>query len=95
VLQDVWRDYEHRGVAMVGINVQDKDDAARKFMEQFGFTFPNAMDVGGKVAVNYGVYGVPETFLIDKKGRIRERKVGAVDGEALRGHVERLLAEPS
>jgi cytochrome c biogenesis protein CcmG, thiol:disulfide interchange protein DsbE len=95
VLQEVWRDYERRGLAMVGINVQDKDDAARKFMEQFGFTFPNAMDVGGKVAVNYGVYGVPETFLIDKKGRIRERKVGAVDAEALRGHVERLLAEPS
>jgi len=38
---------------------------------------------------------VPETFLIDKKGRIRERKVGAVDAEALRGHVERLLAESS
>jgi cytochrome c biogenesis protein CcmG/thiol:disulfide interchange protein DsbE len=95
VLQEVWRDYERRGLAVVGINVQDKDDAARKFMEQFGFTFPNAMDVGGKVAVNYGVYGVPETFLIDKKGRIRERKVGAVDAEALRGHVERLLAESS
>jgi len=82
VLQEVWRDYERHGLAMVGINVQDKDDAARKFMEQFSFTFPNAMDVGGKVAVNYGVYGVPETFLIDKKGRIRERKVGSRDASS-------------
>jgi cytochrome c biogenesis protein CcmG, thiol:disulfide interchange protein DsbE len=95
VLQQVWRDYQGRGVTLVGINIQDKDDAARKFMEQFEFTFPNAMDVGGKVAVDYGVYGVPETFFIDRKGRIRERKVGAVTDEVVRGHVERLLAEPS
>jgi len=95
VLQQAWRDYEKRGVTMVGINIQDKDEAARKFMEQFGFTFPNAMDAGGKVSVDYGVYGVPETFFIDRKGRIRERKVGAVTDEVIRGHVERLLAEPS
>ena len=95
VLQQAWRDYEGRGLTLVGINIQDKDEEARKFMEQFGFTFPNAMDIGGKVAVDYGVYGVPETFFIDKKGRIRERKVGAVTDEAFRGHVERLLAEPA
>ena len=95
VLQQAWRDYEKRGVTMVGINIQDKDEAARKFMEQFGFTFPNAMDAGGKISVDYGVYGVPETFFIDRKGRIRERKVGAVTDEVIRGHVERLLAEPS
>ena len=95
VLQQAWRDYQGRGLTLVGINIQDKDEEARKFMEQFGFTFPNAMDIGGKVAVDYGVYGVPETFFIDKKGRIRERKVGAVTDEAFRGHVERLLAEPA
>jgi cytochrome c biogenesis protein CcmG/thiol:disulfide interchange protein DsbE len=95
VLQQAWRDDEKRGVTLVGINVQDKDEAARQFMEQFGFTFPNAMDVGGKVAVDYGVYGVPETFFIDRKGRIRERKVGAITDEVFRGHLERLLAEPA
>ena len=95
VLEQAWRDYKERGVTLVGINIQDKDEAARKFMSQFDFTFPNAMDPKGKVAVDYGVYGVPETFFIDKKGRIRERKVGAVNDETIRGHVERLLAEPS
>ncbi|HKZ07187.1 MAG TPA: TlpA disulfide reductase family protein [Methylomirabilota bacterium] len=95
VLEQAWRDYKDRGVTLVGINIQDKDEAARKFMGQFNFTFPNAMDTGGKVAVDYGVYGVPETFFIDRKGRIRERKVGAVTDETFRGHVERLLAEPS
>lgn len=95
VLEQAWRDYRDRGVTLVGINIQDKDEAARKFMDQFGFSFPNAMDLGGKVAVDYGVYGVPETFFIDRKGRIRERKVGAVTDETFRRQVERLLAEPS
>jgi cytochrome c biogenesis protein CcmG/thiol:disulfide interchange protein DsbE len=95
VLEQAWRDYKDRGVTLVGINIQDKDEAARKFMEQFGFSFPNAMDVGGKVAIDYGVYGVPETFFIDRRGRIRQRTVGAVSEEAFRGHVERLLAEPA
>jgi cytochrome c biogenesis protein CcmG, thiol:disulfide interchange protein DsbE len=95
VLEQAWRDYKDRGVAVVGINIQDKAEAARKFMEQFGFTFPNAMDPSGKISVDYGVYGVPETFFIDRSGRIRERKVGAVTDEVFRGHVERLLAERS
>jgi cytochrome c biogenesis protein CcmG/thiol:disulfide interchange protein DsbE len=95
VLEQAWREYRDRGVTLVGINIQDKDEAARKFMEQFDFTFPNAMDVSGRVAVEYGVYGVPETFFIDRQGRIRERKVGAVTDEIFRRHVERLLAEKS
>ena len=95
VLEKAWREYRDRGLTLVGINIQDKDEAARKFMSQFGFTFPNAADAGGRVAVEYGVYGVPETFFIDRAGRIRERKVGAVSDELVRTLVERLLAEKS
>jgi cytochrome c biogenesis protein CcmG/thiol:disulfide interchange protein DsbE len=47
------------------------------------------------VAVDYGVYGVPETFFIDRQGRIRLKHVGGVREEFLSGHIERLLAEPS
>ena len=95
MLEKSWREYRDRGVTLVGINIQDKDEAARKFMSQFEFTFPNAADTGGRVAVEYGVYGVPETFFIDRAGRIRERKVGAVSDAELRATVERLLAEKS
>ncbi len=95
VLEKAWREYRDRGVTLVGINIQDKDEAARKFMSQFEFTFHNAADAGGRVAVEYGVYGVPETFFIDRAGRIRERKVGAVTDELVRATVERLLAEKS
>jgi len=93
VLEKAWREYRDRGVTLVGINIQDKDEAARKFMSQFEFTFPNAADVGGRIAVEYGVYGVPETFFIDRAGRVRGKKVGAVTDELFRREVEPLLSE--
>ena len=64
-------------------------------MSQFEFTFPNAADTGGRVAVEYGVYGVPETFFIDRRGRIRKKHVGAVTDPVFTSTVEQLLADPS
>ena len=93
VLEKAWREYRDRGVTLVGINIQDKDEAARKFMSQFEFTFPNAADTGGRVAVEYGVYGVPETFFVSRDGRIRGKHVGAVTDEVFRAQVEKLLQE--
>jgi cytochrome c biogenesis protein CcmG/thiol:disulfide interchange protein DsbE len=56
-------------------------------------SFPNALDPTGKVSIDYGVYGVPETFFIDARGRIRAKHVGAVTDEIFRREVDRLLAE--
>jgi cytochrome c biogenesis protein CcmG/thiol:disulfide interchange protein DsbE len=91
-LERGWRAYRDRGVVVLGIDIQDKDDAARKFIGDFGLTFANSPDRGGKVSVDYGVYGVPETFFIDREGRIRVKHVGAVTDEAFRTAVETLLA---
>jgi cytochrome c biogenesis protein CcmG/thiol:disulfide interchange protein DsbE len=93
VLERNWRGYRDRGVAVIGIDIQDTDEAARKFIDTFSLTFPNARDVGGRVSVDYGVYGVPETFFIDRAGRIRAKHVGAVTDAVFREHVDRLLAE--
>jgi cytochrome c biogenesis protein CcmG/thiol:disulfide interchange protein DsbE len=95
VLERNWRAYRDRGVMVVGIDIQDTEEAARKFIAQFGLSFPNAPDPGGKVSVDYGVYGVPETFFIDRSGRIRKKHVGAVTEEVFRSEVERLLKEPA
>ncbi len=92
VLERGWRAYRERGVTVVGIDVQDTVKAARKFVADFDLTFPNGQDPGGKVSVDYGVYGVPETFFIDRRGRIRAKHVGAVTDAVFREHVERLLA---
>jgi cytochrome c biogenesis protein CcmG/thiol:disulfide interchange protein DsbE len=94
-LERGWQAYRDRGVTFVGIDIQDKPDAAAKFLQDFGLTFPNAPDPSGRVSVDYGVYGVPETFFVDRQGRIRGKHVGAVTDRTIREQVERLLAEPS
>ena len=91
VLERGWRAYQDRGVVVLGVDVQDKDDAGRKFIKDFSLSFPNAPDRGGKVSVDYGVYGVPETFFIDRDGRIRVKHVGAVTEDVFRDNVERLM----
>jgi cytochrome c biogenesis protein CcmG/thiol:disulfide interchange protein DsbE len=94
-LERGWQAYRERGVIFVGVDIQDKPEAAAKFIRDFGLTFPNAPDPRGAVSVDYGVYGVPETFFIDRQGRIRAKHVGAVTDQALREQLERLLAEAS
>jgi cytochrome c biogenesis protein CcmG/thiol:disulfide interchange protein DsbE len=93
VLEAGWRRYRDRGMIVLGIALQDKDPASREFIQRFGLTFPNAPDPSGKVAIDYGVYGVPETFVIDRRGMIRRKHVGAVTEAVFRDVVEPLLAE--
>jgi cytochrome c biogenesis protein CcmG/thiol:disulfide interchange protein DsbE len=94
VLERGWRAYRDRDVVVLGVDIQDKDEAGRKFIRDFSLTFPNAPDPDGKVSVDYGVYGVPETFFIDRQGRIRVKHVSAVTDQVFRSTVDMLLAEP-
>jgi cytochrome c biogenesis protein CcmG/thiol:disulfide interchange protein DsbE len=93
VLERGWRAYRDRDVVVLGVAIQDGDQASRKFIADFSLSFPNAADRDGKVSVEYGVYGVPETFFIDRGGRIRLKHNGAVTDELFRTQVERLLGE--
>ncbi len=95
VLERNWRGYRERGVVVLGVDIQDKREAAQKFVADFGLTFPVAQDLKGTVSVVYGVYGVPETFFLDRQGRIRVKHVGAVTDDVFRTTVDRLLAEAS
>jgi cytochrome c biogenesis protein CcmG, thiol:disulfide interchange protein DsbE len=94
-LERTWRAYKDKGVTVVGVDVQDKEEAAREFLARFDHSFPNAPDPKGRVSVDYGVYGVPETFFIDRKGRVRFKHVGALTDEIARRHLDVLLKEPA
>jgi cytochrome c biogenesis protein CcmG/thiol:disulfide interchange protein DsbE len=94
-LERTWRAYKDKGVTVVGVDVQDKEAAAREFLSRFEHSFPNAPDPRGHVSVDYGVYGVPETFFIDRKGRVRFKHVGALTDEIARQHLDVLLKEPA
>ncbi len=93
VLERQWRAYRDRGVVVIGVDIQDTLPAAQKFVRDFSLSFPNVRDTNGKVSIDYGVYGVPETYFIDRAGRIRTKQVGALTDEVFREHVERLLGE--
>ncbi len=94
-LEAAWQKYQDRDVVFLGVNIQDTDEAARGFLQEFGITYPNGRDGAGKIAIDYGVWGLPETFIIDRDGRITYKHIGALGrttittklDEALRGIV--------
>jgi cytochrome c biogenesis protein CcmG/thiol:disulfide interchange protein DsbE len=94
-LEAMWRRYQHAGVAFVGVNIQDREGPARAFLAETRPTYPNVVDATGATAIAYGIYGVPETFVIDGEGRIRSRLVGAVSAPALAAQIESLLRSQS
>jgi cytochrome c biogenesis protein CcmG/thiol:disulfide interchange protein DsbE len=55
VLEAGWKQYKDRGVVVVGVDIQDTEEAALKFIRQFARTFPNGPDPTGKISVEYGV----------------------------------------
>ncbi len=91
-LEAAWRAYRARGFVLVGVNVWDAETDARAYIREFGHTFPNGMDRSGAIAIAYGVRGVPESFFIDRAGRIARRHVGPLTPERIRALVEPLLA---
>ena len=93
LLQATWQKYKDKGLHMIGVDIQDKEESGREFMRRFNFTFPNGPDPGSKISIDYGVYGVPETFFIDRQGRIAYKHVGALTPELIEAQVESMLKE--
>jgi cytochrome c biogenesis protein CcmG/thiol:disulfide interchange protein DsbE len=93
LLEAAWRRYRDRGVVVLGIDTRDFIDDGRSFVEKFGLTYPNGYDGPGKLADQYGLTGFPETFVIDRQGRIVEHVVGPLeDAQQLQDAVEKALA---
>ena len=67
-----------RGVMpILGLNYKDKGDEATAWLKQFGNPYElSAVDTDGRIGIDYGVYGVPETYLIDAEGVIRYKRIG-------------------
>jgi cytochrome c biogenesis protein CcmG, thiol:disulfide interchange protein DsbE len=76
-----------KDVQFLGIVYQDENHLAQEFLERHGSGYPTLVDDGGKAAIAYGVYGVPETFFISPDGVIVEKYVGPLDVDALAGNL--------
>jgi cytochrome c biogenesis protein CcmG/thiol:disulfide interchange protein DsbE len=76
---------------VIGVDIQDREADAKAFIERFKLSFPNGPDPQGRMSIDYGVYGVPETFFITREGTIHYKHVGAVTTQVLQGKIEEML----
>jgi cytochrome c biogenesis protein CcmG, thiol:disulfide interchange protein DsbE len=81
-------------VPIIGLNYKDGRAEGTGWLRQFGNPYQlSAFDSSGKVGIDYGVYGVPETFVIDKTGVIRLKHTGPVTPEVIRDKLLPLIKE--
>jgi len=81
-------------VPIVGLNYKDKSDDAKAWLKQFGDPYVMSLvDAKGQIGIDYGVYGVPETYLIDRDGVIRYKKIGPVTPDTVREKILPLVKQ--
>ena len=81
-------------VPIYGLNYKDERTTAMQWLKRYGDPYTiSIVDQDGKVGIDYGVYGVPETYVIDKKGIIRHKQIGPVTVDALQKTIIPLILE--
>ncbi len=79
-------------IRLVGLNYKDKPEAAEKFLTALGNPYEKiGMDNEGRIGIDYGVYGVPETYIIDHMGTIRYKVIGPVTPEVIKKELTPLI----
>jgi cytochrome c biogenesis protein CcmG, thiol:disulfide interchange protein DsbE len=86
-----WERYRERGVVVLGVLFDDTPEGGISFRRELGGDWPIADDPGSKTAIAYGVFGVPETFVIAPDGTIAAKTTGAVTYEWLTDEIEAAL----
>ena len=83
---------KRRELPLVGLNYKDDPDAASAWLSRFGNPFHKiAVDREGRVGIDWGVYGVPETFLIDRAGIIRYKHIGPLTPQVIAERLDPLI----
>jgi len=91
VLVDAAKRYRDRGLRVVGVVYEDSRDNALAWIKERGGDWPNVLDVGSRTAIQYGLFGVPETFFVGRDGRIIYKQIGPLDTGVIDQWVPRLL----
>jgi cytochrome c biogenesis protein CcmG/thiol:disulfide interchange protein DsbE len=77
-LETAWQKVKDKNMVFLGVALQDTDKNSLEFLKEFNVTYPNGKDESGKIGVDYGTWGIPESFFIDPKGRITYKHVGGI-----------------
>jgi cytochrome c biogenesis protein CcmG/thiol:disulfide interchange protein DsbE len=84
----------NRSINLMGLNYKDEPAAAMQWLERLGNTYKISIsDIDGMAGLDWGVYGVPETFIIDKKGIVRHKQTGPVDPTILQTIIMPLIEQ--
>ncbi|HEX6066274.1 MAG TPA: redoxin domain-containing protein [Longimicrobiales bacterium] len=84
--------YEPKGVRFVGIAYNDKPEDSQRWLDELGSAYPSLVDNGARTAIDYGVSGVPETFILDKQGVVAFKKFGPITSGEITQKLDSLLA---
>ena len=95
-IEKAYRAFKPQGFEVLAVNAtnQDSETAATTFIKELDLTFPIPLDPKGEVSTQYGLRGLPSSFIIDRKGIIRSVVVGPMSEALLQSKVEELLKEP-
>lgn len=92
LLENTWRAYKDDGVVFLGVAYVDVEPKSIAYLEEFDITYPNGPDLRSSVSSKYEITGVPETFFIDREGKISHVQIGPVNETLLTGLIDQLLA---
>ena len=76
LLEKAWKAYRDDGVIFLGVNIKDAESDAKRFVEEFGITYPTVRDLDQGLTKGFGVRGLPETFFVDHRWTF----IGAISG---------------
>lgn len=85
-----WRD---QGLRIVGVVYQDTPANARDWLRERGGTWANILDPGSRLSIEYGLFGVPETYFIDRRGLVAFKQIGPVSASVLAEWITRLITD--
>ena len=92
LIQRLWPEFEAAGYSFIGVNILDGTQDALAFVEQYGLTFPQVRDEAGSVYLDYGVYGLPESFFLRPGLAVAQKFVGELTEAELREMLDALAA---
>ncbi|MEN9529906.1 MAG: hypothetical protein RI932_1779 [Pseudomonadota bacterium] len=97
-LERFWRENASKPAPeplFVSVNIQDEVNDILRYQQEFGLSFPVVADRDGKVSLDFGVYGTPETFFIDPAGNVRHRVAGEIDRNTILAFIDWLEKNPT
>ncbi len=92
ILESAYQHYHPQGIDFIGVDIKDTPDDAHNFLQTYVSTYPNGFDAQKQIYIDYGVYGLPETFVVNQQGLVVHHVIGPVTAQQLDGWLDGMIA---